>query len=135
MDAESSVDGQFSKLHPCFDPKTRIAVVGAGPSGLSAAYALARLGYSDVTVFEKQKSPGGMCESVDVQGKIYDLGGQVLAANSAPSIFHLAEQVGAEMEDMDDHKLALIDSSTGALTEMNLVEDYVSLISLTLKLQ
>ncbi|KAG8370894.1 hypothetical protein BUALT_Bualt13G0030900 [Buddleja alternifolia] len=132
---ELSIDDQFSKLHPCFPPQTRIAVVGAGPSGLSAAYALCKLGYSDVTVLEKHQYPGGMCESVEIEGRIYDLGGQVLAANSAPSIFHLAREVGVETEEMDTHKFALIDSSTGALSEMNLVEDYVSAISLTLKLQ
>ncbi len=37
----------------------RIAVVGAGPSGLSCAYYLALDGY-EVTVFEKQKVLGGM---------------------------------------------------------------------------
>ena len=37
----------------------RIAVVGAGPSGLSAAYYSAVAGHS-VTVFEKQDHPGGM---------------------------------------------------------------------------
>ncbi|KAL7084478.1 hypothetical protein ACP275_14G225100 [Erythranthe tilingii] len=132
---EKSVDEKFSKMHPCFPPRTRIAIIGAGPSGLSAAYALCKLGYSDVTVFEKHHSPGGMCESVQIEGRIYDLGGQVLAANSAPSIFHLAKEVGAETEEMDTHKFALINSSNGALTEMKLVEDYVSMISLTLKLQ
>jgi dihydropyrimidine dehydrogenase (NAD+) subunit PreA len=38
----------------------RVAVVGAGPAGLSAAALLARLGYA-VTVFEKKSRPGGMC--------------------------------------------------------------------------
>ncbi len=37
----------------------KIAVVGAGPSGLSCAYYLAIDGYR-VTVFEKEKVPGGM---------------------------------------------------------------------------
>jgi len=37
----------------------RIAVVGAGPSGLSCAYQLARRGYG-VTVFEASDAPGGM---------------------------------------------------------------------------
>ncbi|OHB72513.1 MAG: hypothetical protein A2V70_00910 [Planctomycetes bacterium RBG_13_63_9] len=37
----------------------RIAVVGAGPGGLSCAYQLARRGYS-VTVFEASDRPGGM---------------------------------------------------------------------------
>jgi NADPH-dependent glutamate synthase beta subunit-like oxidoreductase len=37
----------------------KIAVVGAGPSGLSCAYQLARRGYG-VTVFESLEKPGGM---------------------------------------------------------------------------
>jgi NADPH-dependent glutamate synthase beta subunit-like oxidoreductase len=37
----------------------RIAVVGSGPSGLTCAYHLARLGYN-VTVFESHKYPGGV---------------------------------------------------------------------------
>jgi heterodisulfide reductase subunit A-like polyferredoxin len=43
-------------------PTTReekIAVIGAGPSGLTAAYHLRKKGYA-VTVFEKSKAPGGM---------------------------------------------------------------------------
>jgi NADH-quinone oxidoreductase subunit F len=37
----------------------RVAVVGAGPGGLTAALRLTQLGY-DVTVFEKMLQPGGM---------------------------------------------------------------------------
>ena len=37
----------------------KIAVIGAGPAGMSAAYYLRTRGYS-VTVFEKEKRPGGM---------------------------------------------------------------------------
>ena len=39
--------------------KEKIAVVGAGPSGMSCAYQLARRGYK-VTVFESLPKPGGM---------------------------------------------------------------------------
>jgi NADPH-dependent glutamate synthase beta subunit-like oxidoreductase len=46
------IDGEEPK-------KQKIAVVGAGPSGLSCAYQLARYGYS-VTVFEGLPKPGGM---------------------------------------------------------------------------
>lgn len=37
----------------------KVAIVGSGPSGLSAAYDLIRLGYP-VTVFESMPAPGGM---------------------------------------------------------------------------
>ncbi|MCH3926853.1 MAG: FAD-dependent oxidoreductase [Atopobiaceae bacterium] len=44
-------------VHDHFDQK--IAIIGAGPAGLSCAYYLALLGYSPV-VFEKHEQPGGM---------------------------------------------------------------------------
>lgn len=37
----------------------KIAVIGAGPAGMSAAFYLKKMGYP-VTVFEKEKRPGGM---------------------------------------------------------------------------
>jgi len=37
----------------------KVAIVGAGPAGLTAAYELAKLGYP-VTVFERMAEPGGM---------------------------------------------------------------------------
>jgi NADPH-dependent glutamate synthase beta subunit-like oxidoreductase len=40
-------------------PRPKVAVVGAGPAGMSAAHDLALLGY-DVTVFEAAAEPGGM---------------------------------------------------------------------------
>ena len=39
--------------------KQKIAIIGAGPAGLSAAYYLAEMGYKP-TVFEKNPLPGGM---------------------------------------------------------------------------
>ena len=41
----------------------KIAIIGGGPAGLSCAYYLAIDNY-DVTVFEKEKSLGGMLNSV-----------------------------------------------------------------------
>jgi len=47
------------KLAPSRADAPRIAVVGAGPAGLSAAYHLARKGYA-VTVIDAAPQPGGM---------------------------------------------------------------------------
>ncbi|KAL5566579.1 hypothetical protein UlMin_029743 [Ulmus minor] len=135
MDPQKPIDDQFFKLHPCLPVDTSIGIVGGGPSGISAAYALARLGYRNVTLLEKYHSVGGMCESVEIKGKVYDLGGQVLAANSAPVIFHLAKETGSELEEMDSHKLALIDGSTGEFQDIKVADDYISVVSLTLELQ
>ncbi len=54
---------ELGELPPIEPPsvrrKERVAVVGGGPAGMSAAYFLARLGYG-ITVFEAQPVPGGM---------------------------------------------------------------------------
>ncbi len=38
----------------------KVAVIGAGPAGLSCAYYLANMGYLNVTVFDRNPQPGGM---------------------------------------------------------------------------
>jgi len=50
------------KPAPSRDDAPRIAVVGAGPAGLSAAWHLARKGYA-VTVIDAAPTPGGMMRS------------------------------------------------------------------------
>ena len=44
---------------PDQDRKERVAIIGAGPGGLTTAYHLRRMGYS-VTIFDSNQSPGGM---------------------------------------------------------------------------
>lgn len=58
--AASRDDGSWKK-NSFVKPKTdkRVAIVGAGPAGLTAAYYLAKLGHN-VTVFEKLPYVGGM---------------------------------------------------------------------------
>jgi NADPH-dependent glutamate synthase beta subunit-like oxidoreductase/NAD-dependent dihydropyrimidine dehydrogenase PreA subunit len=58
-DLELTEQAPFSWPAPPAERAERIAVVGSGPAGLTAAYELRRLGYS-VTVFEAQPLPGGL---------------------------------------------------------------------------
>lgn len=51
----------------------KIAVIGAGPAGLTAAYQLVKSGY-DVTVFEASDCVGGMCKTIELWGQKVDLG-------------------------------------------------------------
>ncbi len=57
----AAADNYTKKWQPELEPKRgeKVAIIGAGPAGLTAATDLIRKGY-DVTVFEKQSVPGGM---------------------------------------------------------------------------
>ncbi len=69
--------------------KRKIAIIGAGPSGLSCAYFLARLGYKP-TVFEAEPRPGGML----VQAiPAYRLPREILARE-----IRMIEQLGVNIE-------------------------------------
>jgi phytoene dehydrogenase-like protein len=52
---------------------SRIAVVGAGAAGLTAARALARRGYT-ATVFEQSDRVGGKCYTASTDGRDYEMG-------------------------------------------------------------
>ena len=51
--------GQEPPARPGPAQEAKVAVVGAGPAGLSCAYYLGKLGYR-ATIFEAQEGPGGM---------------------------------------------------------------------------
>jgi protoporphyrinogen oxidase len=61
------------------EKQQRIVIIGAGPTGLGAAYRLAELGYSDFTVYEAQGYIGGLSHSFrDDVGFTWDIGGHVM---------------------------------------------------------
>ena len=52
----------------------RVAIIGGGAAGLTAAATLQQLGYKSVVVLEANPDVGGKCLSVEVDGDFYDLG-------------------------------------------------------------
>lgn len=53
---------------------TKIALLGCGPASLSCATFLARLGYNNITIFEKEKYIGGLSSSEIPQYRLpYDV--------------------------------------------------------------
>jgi protoporphyrinogen oxidase len=56
----------------------RVAIIGAGPTGLGAAYRLRELGLRNYTIFEKNVCAGGLAASFcDDAGFTWDVGGHV----------------------------------------------------------
>ena len=60
---------------PGIDQNVDVAIIGAGPAGLTAAYLLTKKGYS-VTVIEKDPAyVGGISRTVELNGFRFDIGG------------------------------------------------------------
>jgi protoporphyrinogen oxidase/UDP-glucose 4-epimerase len=51
----------------------KVAVIGAGPAGLTAAYQLAKAGVA-VDVYEAAPQVGGMCRTLELWGQLVDIG-------------------------------------------------------------
>jgi protoporphyrinogen oxidase len=57
----------------------KVVIIGAGPTGLGAAYRLHELGYEDWVLYEKSEGVGGHATShVDKHGFVWDEGGHVI---------------------------------------------------------
>lgn len=57
----------------------KIIILGAGPTGLGAAYRLKELGYKNFKIYEKNSYVGGICASFqDRNGFVWDQGGHVI---------------------------------------------------------
>jgi protoporphyrinogen oxidase len=55
--------------------RSRVAIIGAGPAGLTAAYELACAGVADVVILEACSEVGGLARSVNYKGNRIDIGG------------------------------------------------------------
>lgn len=73
-----------------------ISVIGSGIGGLSAAIRLAHAGF-DVTVFEKNPTPGGKARSMELNGFRFDTGPSLITMPFV--IYELFESVGENPAD------------------------------------
>lgn len=71
-----------SKQKNKIDLNQRIAILGAGAAGLSAAEALKLKGYKHVILFERTDHAGGKCLSIEINKKNYELGAGILTKNN-----------------------------------------------------
>jgi protoporphyrinogen oxidase len=74
----------------------RIAVVGAGAGGLSAAWYLRAAGYGDVTVLEATDRVGGKCYTFESEGRPIELGAFTVSP-AYEETMRIAQDVGAPL--------------------------------------
>ena len=104
---------------------SRIAVIGAGPAGLSAAMTLKERGFRDVTVLEKEPHVGGKCKSFTHGGRVYDLGAN-LTTPRYRTIRALAERMDMTLRKVADRRIVNLGTEEFAsLADANVLERLV----------
>jgi len=83
---------------------TRIAVIGAGISGLVAAWCLSHHGY-DVTIFEKESQVGGHAKAIPIEWKdqssLVDIGFMVFNEKTYPNLIAITEYLNQPRQPSD----------------------------------
>src|SRR5262245_15223254 len=82
----------------------RVAILGAGPSGVGTAYQLARTGKGVATVLERAPVVGGLAGSFELAGLRVDFGSHRLHPACAPEILaDIRSLLGADLLDRPRH--------------------------------
>ncbi|MEW5851189.1 MAG: FAD-dependent oxidoreductase [Myxococcota bacterium] len=86
--------------------RKRVVIVGGGPSGLSAAWAMRRAGFKDVVVLEAEPRPGGTSASGRSDVTAYPFGAHYLPVpdRTNPALLSLLDEMGA-LDGVDEHGL------------------------------
>ncbi|CAK7327300.1 unnamed protein product [Dovyalis caffra] len=90
----------------------RVAVVGAGISGLVSAYVLAKAGV-EVVLYEKEEYLGGHAKTVSFDGVDLDLGFMVFNRVTYPNMMEFFESLGIDMELSDMSFSVSLDQGQG----------------------
>jgi len=86
----------LSKRTAAKQKQKRIAIIGAGASGISAALALEKKGYTDLVLFEKETRIGGKSFSFEHKGRKFDLGSMTFSKDD--DVATLAKKHGIRFE-------------------------------------
>lgn len=72
-------------------------ILGAGVTGLSAAFHLQQKGDTDYLVLEKSPTPGGLCKSQQIQGFTFDQSGHLLHLHEDYTLQTFKQLLGANL--------------------------------------
>ena len=105
----------------------RIAIIGAGAAGLSAAEALKAKGYQKVTIFERANRVGGKCCTVDIDGRNYELGAGVVAEDNSV-VLRLAHEFNVSLEHVPFGHSVNVDGQTGQVLPKRSIKKTLALL-------
>ncbi len=107
--------------HPRAEGPRSVVVIGAGPSGLTVARELERAGHR-VTVLEEQSTVAGKCQSVEVDGLAYDLGGHICTPRYE-RIAELVTELNVETERTSRYRVLDAEGRTPSRQAMSFLHD------------
>ncbi len=84
----------------CLPDKTRVAVIGAGPAGMTAAYELSKAGH-EVDLYEASSGVGGLAKSIELWDQIVDIGPHRFFSSDARVNRLWLEVVGSDYQMVD----------------------------------
>lgn len=73
--------------------EAEIGIIGAGCSGITAAYYLRKAGFSHITIIEKEDRIGGKCCTINYKGRTYELGA-MMGVSTYENIIHIMDELG-----------------------------------------
>ncbi len=106
---------------------SKIAIIGAGIAGLTAAHTLRKLGYDNITIFEASDRIGGKIHSIEKDGSIYELGA-IYSLDSHKVITSLAKEYNLTFD--NQCKTTLYFSDGSQITPINLLMAKFSILKI-----
>ncbi len=110
----------------------RIAVVGAGAAGLSAAHALKTKGYINITIFERAHRVGGKCCTVEIDGRDYELGAGIVAEDNSV-VLKLAKEFDVPLTRLPFGRSVNVNGETGKALAKRTERETITLMCEVLK--
>jgi len=104
----------------------RVAIIGGGISGLTAAQQLTSLGYEDVVIFEKDADVGGKIKSFEYEERPYELGALIFN-HEFTNVTQMADRYGQQFFAVS--KPLLIERDGTVLTYQELIRQRYGYIS------
>ncbi len=98
------------------DKNCRIAIIGAGPAGITASFYLEKNGFTNYEILEREDHVGGKCFSPYYKGKRYDMGA-ILGAPSYDVVQEMMKDCGIKI-DGDKIYAEMRDYLSGELTSL-----------------